>query len=254
MTKAEFIRPEWPAPANVSALVTVRNLPGKSLPPFDAFNVGAQCGDNVDAVLANRALLGSLAALPGPPHWLSQVHGVAVHRVTAREPSDVPPQADAAITEVPGAVLAILTADCLPVLFASRDGSEIGAAHAGWRGLAAGVLEASVAAMRTSTDQLLAWLGPAAGPARYEIGEEVRAAFVDADPGAAVCFVVTRPGHFLIDLYALARRRLAAACVTAVSGGGLCTLSDPARFYSYRRDGRTGRMATLLWMREQSGT
>ncbi|MGH8029127.1 MAG: polyphenol oxidase family protein, partial [Arenimonas sp.] len=141
-----------------------------------------------------------------------------------------------------------LTADCLPVLFAARDATEIGAAHAGWRGLAGGVLEATVAAMRTAPGELVAWLGPAAGPQAYEIGDEVRTAFVDHDAAAASAFVPTRPGHWLMDIYALARQRLAAVGVSAVQGGGLCTISDPARFYSFRRDGRTGRMATLAWI------
>lgn len=248
MTTEHLIRPDWPVPPNVCAAVTTRLLSGASQPPFDAFNLGAHCGDAADAVAANRQRLIDLAAFPHPPHWLAQVHGVAVQRVTSREPVTTPPQADAAVTDVPGAVLAILTADCLPVLFATKGGSEIAAAHAGWRGLAAGVLEATVAAMHSAPENLLAWFGPAAGPAHYEIGEEVRAAFVDPDPAAATCFVATRPGHWLVDLYALARRRLAAAGVTAVSGGDLCTISDPQRFYSYRRDGRTGRMASLLWL------
>lgn len=248
MTTSEFITPGWPAPANVSACATVRNLAGVSAAPFDAFNLGAHCGDEAQNVADNRRALIQLANLPNPPHWLQQVHGVAVHRVASREPGVTPPQADAAVTDIPGAVLAILTADCLPVLFAAKDGSQIAAAHAGWRGLAAGVLEATVAAMRSAPENLLAWLGPAAGPAHYEIGEEVRSAFVDTDPGAAICFVATRPGHYLINLYALARRRLAAVGVRDVSGGDLCTISDATRFYSYRRDGRTGRMAALVWM------
>lgn len=249
----DVIQPVWPAPPNVRAAVTTRGLPGASKPPFDAFNLGAHCGDAADAVAANRQRLIELATLPHPPHWLSQVHGTGVHRVLSREPVSTPPQADAAVTDVPGAVLAILTADCLPVLFATKDGSEIAAAHAGWRGLAAGMLEATVAAMHSAPVNILAWLGPAAGPAHYEIGEEVRAAFVDADSAAATCFVATRPGHWLVDLYALARSRLAAAGVTTVSGGSLCTISDPQRFYSWRRDGRTGRMASLVWLRERLG-
>lgn len=244
---AEFLIPDWPAAPGIRACVTTRRLPGASQPPFDAFNLGARCGDAPDAVRANRARLVELAALPGAPHWLSQVHGAAVHEVTTRAPGPDEPEADAAVTRVPGAVLGVLSADCLPVLFAARDGSVVAAAHAGWRGLAAGVLEATVAAMRAPPGEILAWLGPAAGPARYEIGSEVRAAFVDADAAATACFIPTRAGHFLIDLYALARRRLAAAGIARVHGGSLCTLSDPARFYSYRRDGRTGRMAALVW-------
>jgi len=243
---AELLIPDWPAPPGVRACVTTRALPGASEAPFDAFNLGARCGDDPAAVMENRARLIALAALPASPHWLAQVHGTAVHRVLRRDPATPEPEADAAVTNVPDAVLAILTADCLPVLFAARDGGEVGAAHAGWRGLAAGVLERTVASMHAAPGEILAWLGPAAGPTRYEIGEEVRAAFVDPDPAAAGCFTATRPGHFLIDLYALARRRLGNAGVTSVHGGGLCTITDASRFYSWRRDGRTGRMATLI--------
>jgi len=160
------------------------------------------------------------------------------------------PTADAAVTSVPGVVLAILTADCLPVVLAARDGSEIGAAHAGWRGLADGMLEATVAAMRTPAAHLQAWLGPAAGPTHYEVGEDVFAAFVERDAGAEAAFAATRPGHWKVDLYALARRRLHSVGVdpAQISGGQLCSIDDPQRFYSHRRDRRTGRMATLAWM------
>jgi polyphenol oxidase len=185
--------------------------------------------------------------LPAQPRWLAQVHGAGVVRFDADTGADEP-TADAAVTSTPGVVLAILTADCLPVLLAARDGSEVAAAHAGWRGLAGGVLEATIAAMRTPANEIDAWLGPAAGPQAYEVGDEVRDAFLATDAGAAAAFVATRPGHHLVDLYALARRRLAAARVASVSGGGLCTISDPGRFYSYRRDGRTGRQASLVWI------
>lgn len=248
MTPGEFIQPDWPVPAKVRALVTTRYLPGASLPPFDSFNLGAHCGDEPQAVAHNRQRLFELADLPQAPHWLTQVHGTHVHRVRSLHPDPEIPQADAAVTHIPGAVLAVMTADCLPVLLAARDGSEVAVAHAGWRGLAAGVLEATVAAMQTPPDSLLAWLGPAAGPEHYEIGDEVRAAFLEHDPAASSCFQVTRPGHWLIDMYALARQRLAKAGVNAVYGGGLCTLSDPARFYSHRRDGCSGRMASLIWI------
>ncbi len=166
----------------------------------------------------------------------------------AASAGDAEPQADAAVTSTPGVVLAILTADCLPVVFAARDGREVGAAHAGWRGLAAGVLEATVAAMRTPPAGLVAWLGPAAGPEAYEIGAEVFDAFVSRDPRAQAAFVATRPDHWRVDLYALARLRLADAGVIAVRGGDWCTISDPRRFFSHRRDGRSGRIATLAWM------
>ncbi len=157
------------------------------------------------------------------------------------------PEADAAVSSDPGVVLAVLSADCLPLLFAAVDGTEVGAAHAGWRGLAGGVIEATVAAMRTSPSALRVWLGPAAGPTAYEVGDEVRASFVDLDAAASAAFRPTRPGHWLCDLYALARLRLRRIGVDDVHGGGLCTISDRARFYSHRRDQRTGRMASLIW-------
>ena len=246
-----LLRADWPAPVRVRAFTTLRRglEVGESLPPFDAFNLGARCGDDPAAVAHNRAALGWVGELPAPPHWLQQVHGTGVVRIAQSEPvSADEPVADAAVTDVAGAVLAILTADCLPVLFCAADGGEVAAAHAGWRGLAAGVLERTVVAMHTPASGVLAWLGPAAGPAAYEVGEDVRAAFVDHDAGAGAAFTATRPGHFLCDLYTLARRRLQRAGVTRISGGGLCTISDAQRFYSHRRDGRSGRMASLVWI------
>jgi YfiH family protein len=240
---------DWPAPAGVHAFTTLRHGAGVSQAPFDTFNLGnrhAADGDDPAAVERNREALIALAGLPSAPHWLKQVHGVDVVRCDGVAVGEEP-IADASVTDVPGVVLAILTADCLPVVFASETGEEIGAAHAGWRGLAAGVLEATVAAMRTPADRLIAWLGPAAGPQAYEIGEEVFRTFVDRDPGAASAFVATRAGHWRVDLFAIARMRLAQAGVRRVSGGGLCTISDPQRFFSHRRDARTGRMATLVW-------
>lgn len=250
MSTAEFIQPSWQAPASVAAQVTTRRLTGRSLPPFDRFNLGMHCGDEPGVVATNRERLIELAGLPNPPHWLAQVHGAQVHRIERAQPDEVTVQADAAVTAVIGAVVAILTADCLPVLLCARDGSEVGAAHAGWRGLANGVLEATVAAMGAPPEELLAWLGPAAGPTRYEIGEEVYAAFVDRDAHDAACFRPTQPGHWLVDLCALARRRLVSAGVNVISGGDLCTISDASRFYSHRRDGRSGRMASLIWLRQ----
>ena len=221
----------WAAPAGVRGLATVRDAPGASLPPFDAFNLGARCGDDPDAVRANRAALAQALALPSPPRWLAQVHGAGVVRFDAGgDAGDDEPTADAAVTSTPGVVLAILTAACLPVLFAARDGREVGAAHAGWRGLAGGVLEATVAAMDTAPADLVAWLGPAAGPNAYEIGAEVHDAFLAHDAAAASAFVATRPGHWRVDLYALARQRLAALGIHEVGGGDRCTISEPAHF------------------------
>jgi YfiH family protein len=243
---------DWAAPPGVVAFTTLRSALGTSQAPFDSFNLGMRCGDDPDVVAHNRSELIERFALPSPPRWLRQVHGTAVARFDGRglvAAAADEPEADAAVTATPGVVLAILTADCLPVVFAASGGSEVAAAHAGWRGLSAGVLEATVAAMHASPNAIDAWLGPAAGPQAYEIGEEVFATFVDRDPRAATAFVPTRPGHWRVDLYALARQRLADAGVTRVSGGGLCTISDPHRFYSHRRDQRTGRMATLVWRR-----
>ncbi|MGV8941841.1 MAG: peptidoglycan editing factor PgeF [Lysobacter sp.] len=264
---------EWPAPRPVRAFTTLRHGAGGSKAPFDTFNLGnrvAVDGDDPDRVECNRAELIGLAGLPYAPHWLRQVHGTRVVRVdgpiavpaaalprgvanpagaATREAKTIEPEADAAVTSTAGVVLAILTADCLPVLFCAAAGGEVAAAHAGWRGLAGGVLEATVAAMRTPAAQVMAWLGPAAGPQNYEIGVEVRQALLTHDPAAARAFTATRPGHWRVDLYALARQRLAAAGIAAASihGGGLCTIADPQRFYSHRRDQRTGRMASLIW-------
>jgi len=238
--------PDWPAPANVCAFTTLRHGAGLSASPFDSFNLGVRCGDDPQAVAANREELIRHFALPSVPRWLRQVHGTHV----VVEPANDEPEADAAITVTPGVVLAVLTADCLPIVFCADDGSEVGIAHAGWRGLAAGVIETTVAAMRTSHNHLLACLGPAAGPDAYEVGEEVRSAFVECDPAAACAFVPTRPGHWLCDLHALARRRLEAAGIHRIQGGGFCTISDPAHFFSHRRDGITGRMASVVFLQE----
>lgn len=251
---AAFLPAAWPAPkhpdgSGVHGFTTLRYGAGVSKPPFDSFNLGLRSGDDESAVQRNRKQLADYANLPSSPWWLSQVHGVEVmrfdHEWTAGEP-----EADAAVTSTPGVVLAILTADCLPVLFAAKDGREVGAAHAGWRGLAAGVLEATIAKMHTQPDQIVAWLGPAAGPQHYEVGAEVHDAFIADDWGADRAFTGTRPGHWKVDLYALARRRLekAGLRVHDIHGGALCTIADPQSFYSHRRDQRTGRMASLIWM------
>lgn len=242
-----WIFPDWPAPPQVHAAITTRHGPGISAPPLDRFNLGLRSGDASDAVHANRGAMQQVLGLPSAPRWLHQVHGVSVAKLGPL-PSVDEPEADAVVSHIPGTVLAILTADCLPVLFCADDGSEIGAAHAGWRGLAGGVLEATLTQLETPPSRVLAWLGPCIGPISYEVGEDVRQAFVASDVAAASCFVPTRLGHWFADLAALARRRLQAAGVQRIHGGGFDTHAD-ARFYSYRRDGvHSGRFASLIWL------
>ncbi|GLR00148.1 peptidoglycan editing factor PgeF [Dyella mobilis] len=241
-----WIFPDWPAPGRVHAAVTTRDGPGVSQPPFERFNLGSRSGEDVRTVHSNRSALRQSLGLPAEPRWLRQVHGTAVADLGPL-PSPEEPEADAAVSHLPGTVLVILTADCLPVLFCSQDGSTIGAAHAGWRGLAAGVLEDTVEQMQRPPASLMAWLGPCIGGPSYEVGEEVRKAFVVHDAAAAEAFEATRPGHWLCDLASLARQRLRAAGVTSIHGGGFDTHAD-ARFYSYRREGaRSGRFASLIW-------
>ncbi len=208
-------------------------------------NVGEHVGDAPSDVAENRRRLAHELGLPGAIRWLDQVHGVAVATAAT---SAIVPTADAAISTTPGDVLAIMTADCLPVLLAERDGHCIGAAHAGWRSLHGGIIENTVRAMDASPERLVAWLGPAIGQAAFEVGDEVRAAFVDEDEAAAPAFVSGRQGHWHADLYALARLRLARAGVHDVYGGGGCTVTDAERFFSYRRDGQCGRMVSLIWL------
>lgn len=238
--------PDWPAPATVHARVTTRQTAGVSEPPFERCNLGNRCGDEGAAVASNRASLKRLFELPADPLWLSQLHET---RVVDADSTVLPdePEADAAVTRSPAIVLAVLTADCLPVLFCTEAGDVIAAAHAGWRGLANGILEATVASMQAEPSRILAWLGPSIGAASYEIGEEVRQTFVDHDRASAAAFEATRPGHWLCDLPALARLRLKAAGVTRISGGGFDTRRD-ARFYSYRGDPQSGRFASLIWL------
>lgn len=238
-----ILRPHWDVPANVRALLTTRDG-GHSHAPWASFNLATHVGDDPRCVAANRARL--RAWLPAEPLWLEQVHGVAV--ADADHDYGVP-VADACIASTAQRVCAVLTADCLPVLLCDHAGTRVAAAHAGWRGLAAGVLEATIARLGVAPAQLRAWLGPAIGMAAFEVGDEVRAAFVAHDAGAAAAFVPgVQPGKWHADLFALARHRLALAGVGAVSGGGQCTVSQPAQFYSYRRDGQSGRFATLIWL------
>ncbi|MFC3854176.1 peptidoglycan editing factor PgeF [Salinispirillum marinum] len=240
-----ILRPDWhDLPDGVNAVTTTR-LGGSSEAPYSSFNLAHHVGDDLPAVQRNRARLADILALPAVPQWLSQVHGIQVMRFL--EPEDATLQADAAYTNKPGVPLAIMTADCLPVLIASKDGEELGAAHAGWRGLCDGVIEALAGHFRARPDELTAWLGPAIGPQAFEVGAEVRAAFMAADPKAELCFVERSNGKYLADIYALARQRLTRLGIHSVSGGEYCTVTDKERFFSYRRDGKTGRMATLIW-------
>jgi len=237
----DWLIPDWPAPVQIKSCVTTR-AGGVSLAPFYSFNLGDHVDDSPQAVAANRLRLTS--SLNIQPAWLRQVHGVVVAHA---DPSRVI-EADASWTATPGIACTIMTADCLPVLFCDRAGTRVAAAHAGWRGLAAGVLEATVASLSVPGSEILAWLGPAIGPQAFEVGPEVRDAFISTHPEAATAFLPSRnAGRFMADIYALARLRLAACGVTSVYGGGFCTVHDP-RFYSYRQSARTGRFASLVWI------
>jgi YfiH family protein len=245
-----LIRPEWPVPGSVRAVVTTRSG-GASQGPFESLNLGDHVGDDPRAVIENRDRLVEAARLPSQPLWLDQRHG---NRVFLAE-DDVPDQpiADGVVIRNPGRVGAILTADCLPVLFASDDGHCVGAAHAGWRGLAGGILEATLRAMGGSPRRILAWIGPGIGRSAFEIGPEVRQRFLDDDPGSMDCFDRGEQDRWFGDLEGLARRRLAKAGVESVFGGGFCTHTDRARFFSHRRDARSGRFATLIWLSGSPG-
>ncbi|WP_122096177.1 purine nucleoside phosphorylase YfiH [Rahnella sp. Larv3_ips] len=240
-----LILPQWPQPASVRSCATTRKG-GISLPPYGSLNLGSHVGDEPEIVSANRQRLIALGGLPAAPHWLEQIHGTDVVRLTSHTPVVPTLIADAAYTCEPGVVCAAMTADCLPVLFCSRSGDEVAAAHAGWRGLCAGVLENTVAQFEAAPEQIMAWMGPAIGPAHFEVGGEVREAFVAADSAASAAFTPAG-AKFMADIYQLARLRLQSAGVTAIYGGEYCTVSDNTQFYSYRRDGITGRQASLIW-------
>jgi YfiH family protein len=273
----KVIEPDWPAPARVRSAFTLRTG-GVSRAPYDSLNVGAHVGDASTAVEENRRRVRERLRLPAEPVWLQQVHGVEVADLDVAEApamawrapaqsgevgaeaavalgaADALPvspgvlRADAAVTRVPGRVCVIQVADCMPVLFAARDGSAVGAAHAGWRGLAGGVLEETVRHLGIPAAQLIAWLGPTIGQEHFEVGDEVLAAFVSHDPDAVSAFEPNARGRWQCDLYSLARRRLGALGIRDVFGGGWCTYADAARFFSYRRDGQCGRMAALIWI------
>jgi purine-nucleoside/S-methyl-5'-thioadenosine phosphorylase / adenosine deaminase len=239
----DWIVPDWPAARRVRSLSTTR-AGGVSRGAFASLNLSARVGDDPDCVAHNRAILG--ACLPGEPAWMKQVHGTAV---VDPDRATLETEADAAVTRRPGRVCVVTTADCLPVFLSERAGRVAGIAHAGWRGLARGVLENAVQAMGAPPEDLIAYIGPGVGARRYEVGEEVRSAFVDNDPRAATSFAPAGNGKYFADLYALARARLAVAGVTEIHGGGFCTASED-RFFSFRRDRTTGRMANLIWLED----
>ncbi len=235
-----WIEPDWPAPAGIRAVSTLRHG-GFSRGAFEAFNLGAHVGDEPENVAANRRLLAASLGLPSQPCWLRQVHGDRV--VDAVEAAN--PEADASFSGEAGVVCVVMTADCLPVLFCDLAGTRVAAAHAGWRGLAGGILEATVAALGDT--EMMAWLGPAIGPNSFEVDAPVRQAFLERLGDCREAFRQTDESHWHADLYALARITLARVGVTQVYGGDYCTHADPERFFSFRRDGQTGRMATLIW-------
>lgn len=250
----QYIEPDWPAPERVVALSTTR-AGGYSRGAYRGLNLGHHVNDDADAVVANRRLLQAELPVDSGISWLTQIHGTTVISAGGEQTY---PRADGVWTAQSGLVCAVLSADCLPVLLCDKKGSAVAAVHAGWRGLVSGIVETSVASMPAKPSDMLAWLGPAIGPAAFEVGPEIRERFLagaaeDVQERIDRCFSPSPglDGHFLADLYALARIRLAACGVSHVYGGELCTLSDPERFYSYRRDGQTGRMATLIYLKSR---
>jgi YfiH family protein len=247
VTALALLVPDWPAPARVRAAFTLR-VGGISTGSYASLNLGNHVGDEPLAVAENRRRVRAGLRLPAEPLWLSQVHSTVVVAADQLPPTEVAPQGDAALTRQPGRVLAVLVADCLPVLLARRDGAAVAVAHAGWRGLAAGVIDSTIAALGGAGDELLAWLGPAIGPVHFEVGEEVRAAFCQHDRQAAEAFVANARDRWQCDLPLLARQRLSALGVRSIHGEPRCTYAQSDAFYSFRRDGLTGRMAALIWL------
>lgn len=239
-----FLTVDWPAPQHIHALTTTRHG-GHSFPPFNTLNLGDHVGDDSAHVAKNRQTLIRTAELPSAPLWLTQTHQTNVIHAKDWLPGIT---ADAITSELPQHVCAILTADCLPVLITNTAGTHVAAVHAGWRGLQAGIIEKTLSRFQSPATELLVWLGPAIGPDAFEVGAEVRAAFLAADEAAETAFIPTQTGRFLADIYLLARQRLSAQGITAIYGGNYCTVSQKELFFSYRRDGTTGRMATLIWM------
>ena len=245
MSSEDWIVPDWPAPAGVRSLITTRNG-GVSHGAFASLNLGDHVGDDPDAVAANRQRV--IEATGVNPLWLEQVHGTRVVDVGDFSAVNQAPQADAAFSCKAQSACIAMTADCLPVLFCDQAGSVVAAAHAGWRGLLAGVLEETIAAMRVPGQQILAYFGPAIGAQAFEVGDEVRSAFVAVDKNTASAFKASTQGKWLADIYLLARQRLVGQGVEKIYGGSFCTVSEPERFFSYRRDGQTGRMASMIWL------
>lgn len=240
-----WLRPGWPAPPQVRALTTTRQG-GFSKEPYAGLNLATHVGDSSDIVASNREHLRDMACLPNEPVWLIQTHGTDVAELSEDSVSGI--FADAAITDRPNVVCAVLTADCLPVMFCDESGQWVGVAHAGWRGLASGILTATINRFDGPPSRLLAWMGPAIGPASFEVGGEVHDAFLEQDLVYAQAFRKKDSSRWYADLYAIARLQLAISGLERVYGGGFCTMNEPGRFYSYRRDGVTGRMASLIWL------
>lgn len=247
MTDPVFLHPAWPAPARVKAISTTR-IGGTGAGPYTSLNLALHVGDDPAVVQANRSFLRRSARLPAEPVWLEQRHGTRVLDLDAERSDGASPEADAAMTAAADRVCAVLTADCLPVLLTDRPGTRVAAIHAGWRGLAAGIIERTVAAMATPGAGILAWLGPCIGADRFEIGPEVRDALLAGDAGADHCFRRGRADRWHGDLQALARRRLIALGIESITAAAACTFSDSRRFFSHRREAPCGRMATLIWL------
>ena len=238
----EWLVPDWSAPAHVRAFVTTR-AGGVSQGEYASLNLGYSSGDDAGHVARNRAIVRE--KLPAEPAWMKQVHGTHAAHI---DRGDELPTADAAVASQPGRVAVVLTADCMPLFLSDDSGTRVAVAHAGWRGLAAGVIESTVRSMERPASRIVAWMGPAIGPDAFEVGPEVREAFVASDPGADSAFRAHKPGKFMADLYALARRRLARAGVGSIGGGGFCTYHEPRRFFSYRRVKASGRMGAFIWI------
>jgi hypothetical protein len=238
----DWLVPGWNAPAHVRAFVTTR-AGGVSRGEYASMNLGYSSGDDAGRVERNRTIVRE--HLPSDPRWMKQVHGTHAAHI---DRSDDVPTADAAVTSQAGRVAVVLTADCMPLFFCDDTGTRVAAAHAGWRGMAAGVIESTVQAMQADAARVMAWMGPAIGPDAFEVGPEVREAFLAVDPAAHEAFRAHTPGKFMADLYALARRRLARAGVTRIHGGGFCTYHEPQRFFSYRRVKASGRMGAFIWI------